>query len=394
MSVDTFLFSINSLAAGGEARNSGAIPIALIDRIFSSRIDRRTSMGDTRFWRLSYPVDPAFIDGVPVFCGTELIFSDENDDGLTDCITFRGICGDMEFYAGLFELMRQTPTFYLDTAGARPVIVQPAMADALPQGLIDAQGPHVLIRSPEDFCAIPEAVPAPRPQRPPRIEEAYSYARSLQTRMQGRHRFHNLLRNYRARAEAAVTADAAVLRVHIDMLDAAISASWPTDDAHWMARVTTAVKRRIALDCVPESPASSCGDLAIDRVRADIARQLRELARGEAAIIAEVARLRAAGAVQIDGLDAGGLAKVMRRIGDHLLWRLPEGASELGHDLYLTLGDSMLDISTIERPQVGVGSLHDDIAELGKLLTDEERLVSPLDLERLAHVLLAMSARI
>jgi hypothetical protein len=53
----------------------------------------------------------------------------------------------------------------------------------------------------------------------------------------------------------------------------------------------------------------------------------------------------------------------------------------------------MFDIHRIERPPVDVGSLQDDIAELRKVVADPDRLVTPVDVERVGRLLLAIAAR-
>jgi hypothetical protein len=394
MSVDTFLIAIGQPSADGEPQSGTGIPIALIERIFAVHIDSRQNMDDTRFWRVSYPVDPDFVDGVPVFCGTEMIFSDEDGDGLTSSITFKGICGDDTFHAQLFALMQATPSFYLATGDARPAIVHPEMTGWLPEGLIDGLGPPVLIKTPADFSAIPEAMPAPRKSLPPRIEEAHIYARSLQTRTQERHRVHNLLRHHRALAETIVTADSAVLKEHVAMLDRAIAASWPANDPQWMKRVTKAVASQVRLDGQTQAERPRCGDARIDHARDDIAQNLGALARSDAAIAAQEAALKTAAGARIEGLAAEGLSALLRRLGEHLIWRMPDGAAGLGRDLYLTVeAATMFDVHEIEKPRVNVGSLHDDINELGKLLTDCDRPISPVDVSRMGHLLLALAAR-
>jgi hypothetical protein len=394
MSVDTFLIAISQPSADGEPQSGTGIPIALIESIFSVNIDQRQDMDDTRFWRVSYPIDPAFVDGVPVFCGTEMIFSDEDGDGLTSSIMFRGLCGDDQFHAQLFALMQATPSFYLATGDARPAIVHPEMTSWLPEGMIDSQGPPVLIKVPADFDAIPEAMPAPRPPTPPRIEEAHVYARSLQARIQERHRVHNVLKHHRALAETITTADPAVLEEHVAMLDRAIAASWPANDPRWMKRVTKAVAAHVQLNGETQAKPSRCGDARIDRARDDIAHNLSALARSDAAIAAQEAALKAAAGTRIEGLDAEGVSALLSRLGEHLAWRIPDGAAGLERDFYLTIDETaMFNVDAIIEPRVNVGSLHDDIAELGKLLADSDRPISPVDVSRMGHLLLAIAAR-
>jgi hypothetical protein len=394
MSVDTFLIAIVQPTADGEPQSGTGIPIALIERIFAAHIDSRQDMAETRFWRVSYPVEPAVLDGVPVFCGTEMIFSDEDGDGLTSGITFKGLCGGDKFHDHLFALMQATQSVYLATGEARPVIVHPEMADRLPEGMVDSQGPPVLIKAPADFGAIPEAMPALRPSRPPRIEEAHVYARSLQARTQERHRVHNVLKHHRALAETIATADPAILEDHVAMLDRAIAASWPANDPRWMKRVTKAVAAHVQLDGETQAKPPRCGDAHIDRARDDIAHNLGALAWSDAAIAAQEAALKAAASTRIEGLDAEGLSALLSRLGEHLAWRMPDGAAGLGRDLYLTVDEAkMFDVHEIGEPRVNVGSLHDDINELSKLLTDPDRPISPVDVSRMGHLLLALAAR-
>lgn len=64
-----------------------------------------------------------------------------------------------------------------------------------------------------------------------------------------------------------------------------------------------------------------------------------------------------------------------------------------GRELYHCIPDEVvfLPYAQPEGP-FEMGSLADDLGELGKLLADEERVVTAVDVGRLAHVLRAMAA--
>jgi hypothetical protein len=88
------------------------------------------------------------------------------------------------------------------------------------------------------------------------------------------------------------------------------------------------------------------------------------------------------------------IAALFGRLASLFAWRLGEAERSFADDLYLKIGgDRMFDVHRIERPPVNVGSLHDDITELRKVVADPDRLVTPVDVERVGHLLLAIAAR-
>lgn len=86
------------------------------------------------------------------------------------------------------------------------------------------------------------------------------------------------------------------------------------------------------------------------------------------------------------------LAALLDRIADHYAER---GMLELDtgpHDAYRAVAtDEMFDVYTESDGPLPIGSLDDDLTELEKLLTDRDRAVTALDLERLGNVLRAAS---
>jgi len=61
-------------------------------------------------------------------------------------------------------------------------------------------------------------------------------------------------------------------------------------------------------------------------------------------------------------------------------------------DAYLAIAtDEMFDVYTEPDQPLPIGSLDDDLTELTKILTDKDRAITALDLERLGNVLRAAS---
>ena len=83
-----------------------------------------------------------------------------------------------------------------------------------------------------------------------------------------------------------------------------------------------------------------------------------------------------------------------------VLGRIAAGYRERGsgtidlsaRDFYRAFGtDEMFDVYAEVQIPIGIGSLHDDIAELSKALTDPEFFPTAVDIERLGNVLRAVS---
>lgn len=86
------------------------------------------------------------------------------------------------------------------------------------------------------------------------------------------------------------------------------------------------------------------------------------------------------------------LAKLLERIATGYRQRGITGADLSERDFYRVFGtDEMFDVYAEAPSPIGIGSLHDDLHELGKLLENPDSMPTPLDIERLGNVLRAIS---
>ena len=86
------------------------------------------------------------------------------------------------------------------------------------------------------------------------------------------------------------------------------------------------------------------------------------------------------------------LVTVLARIAADYHQRGVETIDLSVHDFYRAFAtDEMFDVYAQAPSPIGIGSLHDDITELSKLLADADRIPTALDLERLGNVLRAVS---
>jgi hypothetical protein len=93
-----------------------------------------------------------------------------------------------------------------------------------------------------------------------------------------------------------------------------------------------------------------------------------------------------------DRVMLAALAAVLHRIVADYRQRGIDSVELSERDLYRAFGTGeMFDIYASLPSPVGIGSLHDDMSELSKLLADPERLPTALDIERLGNVLRAVS---
>jgi hypothetical protein len=78
-------------------------------------------------------------------------------------------------------------------------------------------------------------------------------------------------------------------------------------------------------------------------------------------------------------IEAEEIGALLSRLARHLSWRLGEHGRLFESDLYLVIPcERMFEVHEIQHPPVDVGSLHDDVAELRKLLAYPEHPVTPV----------------
>lgn len=90
-----------------------------------------------------------------------------------------------------------------------------------------------------------------------------------------------------------------------------------------------------------------------------------------------------------DTLQFVALQEVFERLVDGLKQRGVHGAPLQGKDYFWSMNTAEM-FNLESTPNVdAVGSIHDELSELQKLMSDRERNVSPLELERFGNLLLA-----
>lgn len=93
-----------------------------------------------------------------------------------------------------------------------------------------------------------------------------------------------------------------------------------------------------------------------------------------------------------DNVPFAALASLLERIAAEYRQRGIASVDLSARDFYRVFGtNEMFDVYAGTPSPISIGSLHDDIAELGKLLDDPELMTTPLDVERLGNVLRAVS---
>jgi hypothetical protein len=86
------------------------------------------------------------------------------------------------------------------------------------------------------------------------------------------------------------------------------------------------------------------------------------------------------------------LAKLLERIAAEYQQRGIESVDLSSRDFYRVFGtDEMFEVDADLPSTIGIGSLHDDIIELTKLLEQKGRVVTAVDIERLGNLLRAVS---
>ncbi len=99
--------------------------------------------------------------------------------------------------------------------------------------------------------------------------------------------------------------------------------------------------------------------------------------------------------LKLEHLPLATLALILQRIAAGYGERGVDRVDLSQRDLYRVFGtDEMFDIHAAAPSPIGIGSLHDDIAELSKLLSNRDRLPTAVDIERLGNVLRAVSEMI
>lgn len=89
------------------------------------------------------------------------------------------------------------------------------------------------------------------------------------------------------------------------------------------------------------------------------------------------------------------LVTVLQRIASAYHQRGIESFDLSACDFYRAFAtDEMFDVYAQAPSPIGIGALHDDIAELSKLLANSDRMPTSVDLERLGNLLRAVSALI
>jgi hypothetical protein len=381
MSIGVFILALDR---GGKP--VPRIPVALIAEIFSSRIAERSATDGQTLWSVRYPANPSSIGGVPVICGFELGFEDEN--GMTASVSIDVWYVDDEVSAQLFRLLRETGSVLIGE-GQRPAVASQDAAVALPDELTQTFGPAFLLRDPKDLFAIPDAEREPRPPQPAAREAFIAHARSLQAQMQGRQRFHNLAKALKARAQAGATRGSSRSEEILAALSRIIAATSPLDSPDWMTRT----EKALAALTPAAASVAVCQPDVLAHPHGVLAAEFAGL-RAEADAITRIAAARPWRPRQVLELGSSELGALLSRVAMHLSWRLGADERGLADDLYLQIpGDRMFEVEAIERPPVDVGSLHDDVIELRKLLADPDRPVTPVDVERLGHLMLALAAR-
>ena len=97
--------------------------------------------------------------------------------------------------------------------------------------------------------------------------------------------------------------------------------------------------------------------------------------------------------VRPDAVPLMALVSVLQRIAAEYHQRGIKTVDLSERELYRAFAtDEMFDVYVPAPSPIGIGSLHDDIAELSKLLADPDRRPTALELERLGNVLRAVSA--
>jgi hypothetical protein len=93
-----------------------------------------------------------------------------------------------------------------------------------------------------------------------------------------------------------------------------------------------------------------------------------------------------------ENLPFDALVFLMERIATEYRSRGIDTIDLSPHDFYRTFGTSeMFEVYADAPSTIGIGSLHDDVMELGKLLQDPDRMPTTVDIERLGNVLRAVS---
>ncbi len=268
--------------------------------------------------------------------------------------------------------------------------VQAQALEFMPASMTDGMGPPFRVTTPSDFSLIPEAKPDRTLKLSPGIAALVEYLRGLQARDQERHRFMNVATMLKARATEAATPGEPRAAAVVVMLDAVVAASRPFDDRGWLGNITTLVARHGR--GIEATARHGAQDVALATIRQELASMSKcdeQLAQQER----QVKSIEAAQATATQ-LDAKSIATLFDRIAPFCEWRMPEGVNNADKDFYLAISErGMFDVFDIQKPAVDVGSLHDDVLELRKLLADPERAVSPVDVRRLGYVLLAIAAR-
>jgi hypothetical protein len=357
-----------------------AIPISLLDEAFGGRVVERSLSEGRHSWLIRCDDDPQVRD-------FELSFDAE--DGMASSALFYECYIDDWLNHGIFKVLSQTPSF-LFAEGTRPAVAQAALAPHLPRDFIRDFGTAFVLQGPDDLDRLPES--PPRTPQPAAMASFLNHARSKQARVQNRHRFHNLVLARRARTLAAATPGEPRAEELAQALSSIAAASWPPDAADWTERVTETLER-VAGGRRFQDADDGCGGGVMGHPLDEVARELA-LLRGEDERIAsgEAAPPWKSGAVAVVTQDE--IAALFGRLASLFAWRLGEAERSFADDLYLRIGgDRMFDVHRIERPPVNVGSLHDDIAELRKVVADPDRLVTPVDVERVGRLLLAIAAR-
>jgi hypothetical protein len=86
------------------------------------------------------------------------------------------------------------------------------------------------------------------------------------------------------------------------------------------------------------------------------------------------------------------LAKLLEGIATEYRQRGIESLDLSSRDFYRVFGtDEMFEVHADLPSTIGIGSLHDDITELAKLLEKPGRMVTAVDIERLGNLLRAIS---
>ena len=80
----------------------------------------------------------------------------------------------------------------------------------------------------------------------------------------------------------------------------------------------------------------------------------------------------------------------LQQICARMLARLPDNV-ELEDDFYFEFGDDDWTAVTDTAPEPNVGSLYDDWSELQRLLSEDDRVFSAADVQRLSAILRAVS---